>query len=149
MSKVNTMTAFFLPKRKFHRAWLPARASLTAGCNRIGCGHFFQVLARSIYPLPAVKAIVPDFRSMRSKTAWRTIAATDVSCRSASILSQASIGTENCISCLNSLLRFFGGAMLTKIAHGKYSVNEQLDCSQVNSHNMYEIMGELKVRRRA
>ena len=42
-----------------------------------------------------------------------------------------------------------GGAMSTKIAHGEYPVNEQLDCSQVNSHNMYEIMGELKVRRRA
>ena len=50
---------------------------------------------------------------------------------------------------LHSLLRFFGGAMPTKIAHGEYPVNEQLDCSQVNSHNMYEIMDELKVRRRA
>jgi len=44
MNLLVNIAARFLPKRKFHSTVSSrARASLTAGCNRIGCGHLFQV----------------------------------------------------------------------------------------------------------
>jgi len=93
--------ARFLPKRKFrfnHK--VETSASLTTGCNRQGSGHFLQVLGCIFVTV------------MLSSTG----------------LARPLIFTENYMSCLISLLRFFGGAMLGNMAYGKYPVRGQLDC---------------------
>ena len=66
MSNINTIAAFFLPKRKFRRAWFPARASLTTGCHRIGCGHLSQILSCVII------AVMPEnVHDIRHDVKWQ------------------------------------------------------------------------------
>ena len=84
--------------------------------------------------------------SMNKSTACRTMAATVVSCRSASTRSQASMSGENCISWRTSLTRFRRFGMGRTVQHGVYPVKGQPRRIRTSSLHDIEIVGELEVR---
>ena len=150
MSNINTIAAFFLPKRKFRRAWFPARASLTTGCHRIGCGHLSQLEKRRLDVVEVeADALAEDQTPISLRSRRRMISLIETSSRFASSRSHARSDGSRWMSSRWTLTRFRGLTMPENVHDTRHGVKWQPRRSLVNSRNRYEILGELKVRWRA